>query len=212
MWKHPKTPKSSKSRLTRRLFLKHLAKGTFVAGGTLVVGKWADLLVLPGERKVVVWPKAVLVATKQLCSGCRTCEIVCAHFNTMGEDTASLARITVRKDYLEGDYEQKVCYQCSDPPCLAVCPVSALHVDEKSGTFARVIDEDRCIGCQRCLRACRKYFDPPRPRFDRRRRVSIKCHLCFGDPQCVKFCNYGALRLERSEKGLKTGYPFFVEV
>ena len=36
---------------------------------------------------------------------------------------------------------------------------------------------------------------------------AFKCHLCFGDPQCVKMCPFGALTMARSEKGFLVGYP-----
>ncbi|UCF85233.1 MAG: 4Fe-4S binding protein, partial [Desulfobacteraceae bacterium] len=75
-------------------------------------------------------------------------------------------------------------------------------------TYARDIDPDLCIGCEQCIEACEEVFNLPRPRYDPEDDVCIKCHLCHGDPQCVKFCPYGALHYKTSESGLKTGYPY----
>ena len=120
-------------------------------------------------------------------------------------------RIILEKDYLAGEYEPKPCFQCVEPLCLLACPVAVLQVDRQSGTYARIIDERVCIGCQRCVEACGSRFVPARPRYDAGRRVSVKCHLCFGEPQCVAFCPYRALRLEWSDLGLRTGYPVIRE-
>jgi Fe-S-cluster-containing dehydrogenase component len=71
-------------------------------------------------------------------------------------NSSALSRIILEKNYLTGDYEQKVCLQCSQPLCLEACPTEprALHVDKKSGTYARDIDPDLCIGCGQCIEAC----------------------------------------------------------
>ncbi|MGA2226592.1 MAG: 4Fe-4S dicluster domain-containing protein [Syntrophobacteraceae bacterium] len=190
----------------RRLFLKGLTLGAVALGDMVAFGDLLWASTLPNGQKVVLARMAIFV-DKALCCGCRVCEMVCANLNCEGRNTSSLARLSVEKEYIKGDYDPKVCYQCSDPPCLKVCPVEALHVEEQNGTFARVIDESLCIGCQQCIEACQQHFRPSRPKFDEQKQKSIKCHLCFGDPQCVKFCPTGALRVERSEEGLLVGYP-----
>jgi carbon-monoxide dehydrogenase iron sulfur subunit len=194
----------------RRHFLKGLTLGALAVGEVFAFGDLLWASTFPNGQKVALAKMAIFV-DKARCSGCRTCEMVCANLNSMGRNTSSLARIFIEKDYLRGDYKPKVCYQCADPPCLDACPVEALQVDKKSGTYARVIDEKVCIGCQSCVEACGTHFRPPRATFDAEREKSIKCHLCFGDPQCVKFCPLGALRVERSDKGLLVGYPVIKE-
>ncbi|HEX9157823.1 MAG TPA: 4Fe-4S dicluster domain-containing protein [Syntrophales bacterium] len=194
----------------RRTVLKGITLGAFGLGSVVAVADLLEVLTFPGGQKVAL-AKGVILADKSLCSGCRICEIVCANVNSAGRNSPSLSRILLEKEYLRGEYQPKVCHQCADPPCLKACPVAALQVDRQRGTNARVIDERVCIGCQKCVEACRLHFRPARPRFDAQKHRSIKCHLCFGDPQCVKYCPLGVLRMERSEKGLLVGYPVIQE-
>jgi carbon-monoxide dehydrogenase iron sulfur subunit len=194
----------------RRTLLRGLTLGALGVGGVVAFGDLLEILAFPNGQKVAL-AKAVIFADKTLCSGCRICEMACANFNSGGRNSSSLARLSVEKEYLKGDYQPKVCYQCADPPCLKACPVGALQVDRLRGTYARIIDERVCIGCQECVKACQQYFRPSRSRFDPQRKKAIKCHLCFGDPQCVKFCPLGTLRMERSERGFLVGYPVIRE-
>jgi|SRR5271157_1903544 len=194
----------------RRTVLWGFAFGAFRLGSIVAFG---DLLSAPAfaNGQKVPLAKVVILVDKTLCSGCRTCEMACANFNTSGQNSSSHARVFVEKECLKGNYQPKVCYQCADPPCLKACPVGALQVDRLRGTYARIIDEKICIGCQECIKACQQYFRPPRSMFDLQKEKSFKCHLCFGDPQCVKFCPLGALQVARSEKGFLVGYPVIKE-
>lgn len=197
--------------MDRRTVLKTFLLTTTAVAGSAAVGGLLEVLTFSDGRKVAL-AKAVILADPNVCSGCRVCEVACTNFNSQGKNGSSLARVILEKDYLQGDYRPKTCYQCADPPCLQACPVTALQVDKRSGTYARVIDERACIGCRKCLEACARYFDPPRPRFEAEALRVVKCHLCFGDPECVKHCPLGALRVERSEGGLMMGYPILREV
>lgn len=194
----------------RRTLLKGLTLSALGLGSVVAFGDLLKSFALPNGQKIAL-AKAAIFADKSLCSGCRVCEMVCANFNSGGRNSSSLSRISVEKEYVKGDYQPKVCYQCADPPCLKACPVGAVRVDSLKGTYARIIDEEACIGCQECIKACQQYFRPSRPRFDVQKQKTIKCHLCFGEPQCVKFCPLGVLRLERSEKGFLVGYPMMTE-
>lgn len=195
----------------RRTVLKGLTLGTFGLASVFSLGNLLDIFTFPKGHKVVL-AKAIIMADKTLCSGCRICEMVCANFNSQGRNSSSLARITLEKNYLQGDYQPKVCFQCADPPCLHACPVAALQIDARRGTNARFINERACVGCQKCVQACQAHFHPPRVKFDSQRYRTVKCHLCFGDPQCVKFCPLGALRWQHSASGFLVGYPLVREV
>lgn len=196
--------------LDRRTFLRRCTLGACGLGSIIAFGDLLDVHAVSNGQQVPL-AKAVILVDKTLCSGCRTCEMACANFNAAGQNSYSHTRILLEKEYLEGNYQPRVCYQCADPQCLKACPENALHVDRSSGTFARIIDEEKCIGCEACVEACGRHFRPPRSRFDPQKEKAFKCHLCFGDPQCVKLCPFGALKMERSEKGFLVGYPVIKE-
>ena len=192
--------------LDRRTFLRQCAIGACGVGSIIAFGDLVDVHAA-SDGQTVPLAKAIILVDKTLCSGCRTCEMACSNFNAAGQNSYSHARIMLEKEYIEGNYQPKACYHCADPPCLKACPVGAIHVDRSSGTFARITDEEKCIGCEECVQACGQFFRPSRSRFDPEKEKAFKCHLCFGDPQCVKMCPYGALKMERSEKGFLVGYP-----
>ncbi len=197
-------------KIDRRTVLCSFAYGAFRLGSIVAFGDLLSTPAFSNDQKVPLARVAIFV-DKALCSGCRTCEMACTNFNAGGQNWSSHARIFVQKEYLNGDYQPKVCYQCADPPCLKACPTGALQIDRSKGTFARVIDEGICIGCQECIKACQSHFRPARSLFDLQKEKAFKCHLCFGDPQCVKFCPLGALQVARSEKGFLVGYPVIKE-
>jgi Fe-S-cluster-containing dehydrogenase component len=130
-----------------------------------------------------------VVHNPALCSGCRTCEIVCTA-NKEGVGSSELSRMFWTKDIMNACITNiMTCKQCAGAECVVSCPTKSLHVDATTG--ARVIDADLCVGCQLCIYACP--VEPPRIRYDAAKNVCFKCDLCSGDPQCVKFCPTGAL-------------------
>jgi carbon-monoxide dehydrogenase iron sulfur subunit len=105
-----------------------------------------------------------------------------------GVSNPSRARISVRRRFMEGYHMPVICQQCVDAPCVAVCPVDALSRDEELGLVR--LDYDLCVGCGECVTACPfggMAIDAVTNRV-------IKCDLCDGDPQCVRFCFPGALQ------------------
>ncbi len=196
--------------VTRRDFLKAGVAGLALLAGGAGVADMFDAVALADDKSLPL-AKGVVLVDKERCSGCRTCEALCSTYNSQGRTSSALARVILEKDYLKGNYEPNTCFQCVDHLCLAACPVEAIVIDTKSGTNARIIDEGLCMGAKDCIVACGRVFHPARPRFDVERGVAIKCHLCFGDPQCVKFCPYGALQFEWSDYGVQTGYPIIKE-
>ncbi len=197
----------------RRTFLKAgLGKIALIAAtGTITTRKaWAETITLPDGKQLIL-TKGVVVADKGLCSGCRTCEVVCANANSQGRNSSQLARLFVDKNYLTCEYTPHTCYHCSDPVCFENCPEMAIYIDKEHDTYARVIDSNKCIGCETCLEACEDRYGIARPRYDVEKDICIKCHLCHGDPKCVDFCPLGALRIVRANTGILTGLPFIKE-
>lgn len=125
--------------------------------------------------------KRLLVEAK-ICTGCRLCEIICSMTHENGRIDIGKARIQVISDIVEGIDNPTVCKQCARPPCAKACPVQAIEHDQR--LKIPVVISEKCIGCMACIEAC-----PFSAMFmDRKNGIAIKCDLCNGDPQCVKFC------------------------
>jgi carbon-monoxide dehydrogenase iron sulfur subunit len=129
----------------------------------------------------------VILVDQDKCTGCRLCEMVCS-VKHEGVSNPSRARISIVKWFQEGFFMPMVCQQCMEAPCVAVCPKDALSRDEELGTVK--LDYDLCIGCKMCVTACP--FGGMG--IDTATNRVIKCDLCDGDPQCVRFCFPGALQ------------------
>ncbi len=128
----------------------------------------------------------------QKCTGCRTCELVCAVRHD-GFSNPARSRIRVMKWEAEGFYIPMSCQQCQDAPCMNVCPVKAIARDEQLGRVS--VDYDACIGCRSCVGVCP--FGAMS--FNSIDKQVFKCDLCDGDPQCVRFCDVKAVDLLEEE-------------
>jgi len=168
------------------------------------------------EKKDVSLPpsEGYIVFDPQLCTGCHVCEAVCSFVKEEGRIHPEAARIRVRMDPFGGTVENfmpEPCLQCDSPQCMLACPVEgAMSIDEETG--ARVIIEDICIKCGKCMEACGAYFDTPRIVYHPEKKGYVKCDLCKGSPECVKWCPNGSLkyvtRAEFVEKGGKHRQSF----
>lgn len=191
---------------TRRQFMKLSGKG--LAGVALS----STLLSLMGCTRsqaeaglvdTIATPDFLLVANRAKCTGCQRCEVNCTLAND-GDAHPYMARIRVRQnvnfgdqgptdDYKHGDgffglwgFKPDTCKQCADPSCVNVCPMKAISADPVTG--ARVIDEDKCVGCGACVNACPWHM----PRVDVEKHKSTKCISCGA---CVAGCPTSALRM-----------------
>lgn len=145
--------------------------------------------------------KGVLVVDHELCSGCMQCVHTCSlvKFGVGSHELSGIQMAAVTK-YAFDAYAQP-CLQCVKPQCLLNCPTGAIIVDEVTG--ARVIDDELCTGCPKCIESCP--YNPPRISYDKVRNKAIKCDLCGGDPACVKACPTGALQYRTKPDDTKTG-------
>lgn len=81
----------------------------------------------------------------------------------------------------------KLCNQCTNAPCVQVCPVGATFL---SPDGVVLVDETYCIGCSYCIQACpygARYINPIK-------KVVDKCTFCYHrikdglQPACVEVC------------------------
>ncbi|RLI25876.1 MAG: 4Fe-4S dicluster domain-containing protein [Candidatus Hecatellales archaeon] len=127
-----------------------------------------------------------LVVIPENCSGCRACAIACSIVKE-GVINLSKSRIYVESQGLKRD-KPIVCVQCEQPTCVNVCPTGAIRLNEQVKCW--VVDEEACNGCGLCVEACKA---GGAVRLHPERKVALKCDLCGGDPECVKYCLTNAL-------------------
>jgi len=166
------------------------------------------------------------------CIGCRKCVHACVAENNQSREpeiqyirVLEMPRGTLDPEQGDHHYDRpKVpdadhfympvqCHQCSNPPCVKVCPVEATW-QEKDGIV--VIDYDWCIGCRYCEAACPywarrfNFADPEIPadklnpdmaylsNRPRPKGVVEKCHFCLQRtrqgkmPACLEVCPTGS--------------------
>jgi len=124
-----------------------------------------------------------IIVHENVCTGCRYCEIVCS-LTHEGLVDPRKSRIKVHSDIFGGKEKVTVCRQCDPAPCVKACDDRGRHAiveNKKSGIL--VVDERKCNGCAACVPAC-----PFHAIFVNEKNLAIKCDLCNGDPQCLKFC------------------------
>jgi tetrathionate reductase subunit B len=89
----------------------------------------------------------------------------------------------------------RLCMQCEDSPCTAVCPVGATY---RTPDGVVLVDQDRCIGCGYCVVACpygARYIVPAGGHTPNGiAGVADKCTFCYHrithgqEPACVEVC------------------------
>jgi len=140
----------------------------------------------------------IISVDPEVCVGCRTCELMCS-LHHEGEFGLALSRLYVSRNPFEAVFVPEVCRQCVAPACYVVCPVErAMKIDEKTG--ARLIVEEKCIGCGACARACPWNGENHIIRLNASKKVYVKCDLCGGAPKCVEFCPVNALTYVSKER------------
>ena len=139
-----------------------------------------------------------------LCIGCKTCLIACndKHDLPVNVNWRKVIEYTGGSWQAEQDdliptgvfvYHVTVsCQHCEFPPCLDVCPASAISKGEDGIVH---VDQDKCISCRSCSTAC-PYDAPQYGGIDKK---MSKCDLCADlraageNPACVDACPLRAL-------------------
>lgn len=131
-----------------------------------------------------------MIIDLEKCIGCHACTVACKQEHSVPKG--------VHRSYVveaeSGTYPKvrsvklpKLCNQCSDAPCLNVCPTNATYRTE-DGTIQ--VNEDKCVGCRYCIAAC-----PYNARFiNPKTNTADKCTFCLHRveaglmPACVSTC------------------------
>ncbi|MEL6184131.1 MAG: 4Fe-4S dicluster domain-containing protein, partial [Myxococcota bacterium] len=130
------------------------------------------------------------VINNRTCIGCHACSTACKAEN---EVPLGVARTWVKYTEVGAypdvrrNFQVTRCNHCANPPCVRICPVSAMYQRE-DGIVE--FDQDQCIGCKACLQACPYdaiHVDPDSG-------TAAKCHYCSHrtdlglEPACVVVC------------------------
>jgi Fe-S-cluster-containing dehydrogenase component/formate-dependent nitrite reductase membrane component NrfD len=124
------------------------------------------------------------------CIGCHACTIACKaeHQIPIGVNRCWVK--TVEQGTFPATrrlFFPVLCNQCSDAPCVTICPTRALF---KRTDGIVDLDGDVCIGCRACMVACpydQLFIDP-------NTRTAEKCNFCANRvengllPACVSVC------------------------
>lgn len=135
-----------------------------------------------------------------LCAGCESCAMMCA-LDHDGVVSHGCGRIQINLGTRSMIHEVLACNHCVDHPCYDKCPKkdSAMCIDESGIVY---INEENCIGCGLCIKACR--FETPRITMmknkDRKLWRAKKCDLCRNNeegPQCILWCPVRCIGLSK---------------
>jgi carbon-monoxide dehydrogenase iron sulfur subunit len=138
-------------------------------------------------RELSAFDKKFIAADLEKCTGCGTCELVCA-IKRENVYSPSCSRIKILRLYRLLNMAI-VCRQCENAPCVSACPKECLKQSHETGAI--LVDENKCDCCGWCIKACPYGAITLNPEKD----TVMTCDLCGGDPQCVEWCPENALDL-----------------
>ncbi|NOZ09736.1 MAG: 4Fe-4S dicluster domain-containing protein [Gammaproteobacteria bacterium] len=171
----------------RRRFLKQLGQGTAAAAALAYPHPRSPHAATAKNPQV----RYAMVIDTRRCVGCHACSVACkaefdvplGFYRSWVEYVEKGTFPDVRRSFLP-----RLCNQCSNPPCVDVCPTGATWQREEDGIVE--IDPDICIGCKYCILACpydARFANPVTG-------TAEKCDFCLHrvrnglEPACVETC------------------------
>ncbi|MDR3763881.1 MAG: 4Fe-4S dicluster domain-containing protein [Acidobacteriota bacterium] len=125
------------------------------------------------------------------CIGCQGCHVACKQENGVSLGLYWNRVLTMgpngRFPKVEMYFLPVMCQECSNPPCVQVCPTGA---SQQMPDGIVLIDKAKCIGCELCVKACPYGSRTLNPET----KVVEKCTTCVqlresgSDPACVINC------------------------
>lgn len=173
----PSTDGSAASKVSRRDFIAGVGG---LGLGAIIAGAGVSAFMVKDEVYAVEASNGYLLVDTKKCGACETCMMACSLAHS-GRANNNLSRIQIAKNPLGNfpvDVQQNQCRQCPYPACVEACPTNAMHVDP--ATNVRLVAEEKCIGCERCIGACP--FTPSRVQWNYEDRNAQKCDLCLNTP------------------------------
>jgi protein NrfC len=196
--------KTEKKKVSRRDFV--VGSGTALAGGAVAAVAAVPAAAAAAKKDDYPLSTLYLVYDSKRCAGCLSCMLACSLVHE-GSTSLSLSRIQVHRAVLAKyplDIQMNVCRQCPEPLCVRNCPTGAAHVSAKNGNI-RMIDAEKCIGCQTCIKSCP--YIPHRPIWNPATNKATKCDMCVNTPYynkkggpggtqaCVEACPASVLKI-----------------
>ncbi len=145
-----------------------------------------------------------LFVRPELCTGCKTCELVCAvehsrSKNLLGamlESPPSHPRLYIEAVTLSPFESLKMpmtCRHCDPAPCIAACIPQAMH-RSPDDVVTNVGGKHSCIACGMCVMMCPFGMISRAPASDGK-VMALKCDLCpdRDTPACAAACPTGAI-------------------
>ena len=134
--------------------------------------------------------KYAFIIDNRKCIGCHACSVACKTENhvPLGVNRTWVKYVEKgRFPRVRRHFQVTRCNHCADPPCVEICPVTAMF-QRPDGIVD--FDSARCIGCKACMQACPYdaiYIDPES-------HTAAKCNYCAHrlevglEPACVIVC------------------------